>query len=191
MTLVSQREKYSETEYLDFENKSKHRHEYINGFLRRMGYASHNHETIVANLIAMLWQTFIGQDYTVLGSNRLVYVSDCEKYYYPDVTVVKGKSNFKEFKGKMVATLNPYLIVEVLSDSTSEIDRSEKLECYQKIESLQYYFIVSQDSKNIQIYSRTDDPKFWLSGLFNANDEYINIDDNKLRIDHIYHQIEF
>ncbi|MCU0325329.1 MAG: Uma2 family endonuclease [Spirosomaceae bacterium] len=149
MTLVSQRKKYSETEYLAFENKSKYRHEFINGFLRRMRYASHNHETIVANIIAMLWQTFIDQDYTVLGSNRLIYVPDCEKYYYPDVTVVKGKSNCKEFKGKMVATLNPYLIVEVLTESTSDIDRSEKLECYQKIDSLQYYFLVSQDSKNI------------------------------------------
>jgi Uma2 family endonuclease len=191
MTLVSQRKKYSAEQFLDFEITSKYRHEYINGFLRKMAYASHNHETIVANLIRLLGNYLFDKGFTVLGSNRLISIPECDKYYYPDITVVKGKSIFKQYKGKMVATMNPYLIVEILSDTTSEIDKSEKLECYQKVESLQYYLLVSQDAKNIQIYKRTADPKFWLSAIFTDKDEEVEIDEMSLKINQIYHQIEF
>ena len=46
------------------------------------------------------------------------------------------------------------LVVEVLSDSTAEIDRREKLVAYQKLPGLRAYWIVSQAEQRVEVHSR-------------------------------------
>ena len=54
----------------------------------------------------------------------------------------------------MAAITNPTLIVEVLSPSTEEVDRSSKWQDYQLIPSLQEYVLVSQAQPRIETYRR-------------------------------------
>src|SRR5262245_64341356 len=49
---------------------------------------------------------------------------------------------------------NPILIVEVLSPSTEEDDRSGKWQHYQLIPSLQEYVLVSQSQSRVEVYRR-------------------------------------
>ena len=50
--------------------------------------------------------------------------------------------------------LNPVLIVEVLSKSTANYDRSEKFAKYREIPSFQEYLLVSQDRVQVEHYMR-------------------------------------
>jgi Uma2 family endonuclease len=51
---------------------------------------------------------------------------------------------------------NPTLIVEVLSPSTEEYDRGEKLEHYQRIPSLRQVVLVAQDARRIDVWTRSE-----------------------------------
>ena len=46
------------------------------------------------------------------------------------------------------------LAAEVLSDSTADIDRREKLVAYQKLPGLRAYWIVSQAEQRVEVHSR-------------------------------------
>lgn len=56
---------------------------------------------------------------------------------YPDVTVVRGALELDPEDPKQQTVLNPRFIVEVLSPSTEDYDRGEKLVSYQQIPSLE------------------------------------------------------
>ena len=70
------------------------------------------------------------------------------RFYYPDVQVTCVEEIDRYYNE------HPCLIVEVLSDSTQRIDRTEKRLAYQMIERLQEYVLLSQDSPYLEIYRR-------------------------------------
>jgi Uma2 family endonuclease len=53
------------------------------------------------------------------------------------------------------AVVNPTLLVEVLSRSTEEYDRTDKFEHYRQIHSLRQYVLVSHREALVEIGSRT------------------------------------
>jgi len=52
---------------------------------------------------------------------------------------------------------NPRLIVEVLSPSTANYDRGEKLSHYQRIESLEEVVLVAHDEQRVDVWRRGDE----------------------------------
>ena len=52
---------------------------------------------------------------------------------------------------------NPAIVVEILSPSTEQYDRGEKLRQYQQITSLFHVVLVSHDEKRIDLWSRGDE----------------------------------
>jgi len=87
-----------------------------------------------------------------------VEVSDC--FYYPDLMVT-----CEPFEAKSVYKASPVLIVEVLSPSTRQIDRREKLVAYQLLSSLQEYAIVHQSKPLVELYRKQEDGKWTVSML--------------------------
>jgi Uma2 family endonuclease len=61
------------------------------------------------------------------------------------------------FDAKTVIKTEPALLIEVLSPSTRQTDRREKLVAYQKIASLKEYVIVWQDRQQVEVYRRDSD----------------------------------
>lgn len=86
---------------------------------------------------------------------------------------------------------HPSLIVEVLSTSTAEKDRSTKLKIYQKISSLLYYVLISQYDKQVEVYSRIDDSDEWLYKLYEKPEEVIKFPriDFEISIEEIYDNV--
>jgi Uma2 family endonuclease len=89
-----------------------------------------------------------------------VRVTQSNRYYYPDYTVVCGEPQFEVLQG-VDSLLNPGLIVEILSVSTSRLDRGEKWLAYQQIESLNTYLMVYQDRPRIEAYVRNSSTDDW------------------------------
>jgi Uma2 family endonuclease len=51
----------------------------------------------------------------------------------------------------------PVVVVEVLSRTTADRDRSAKWVGYQDILSLQHYVLVAQDRRRVELFTRTGD----------------------------------
>jgi Uma2 family endonuclease len=73
---------------------------------------------------------------------------------YPDVSVICGHVDLDPDDPKRHTALNPSMLVEVLSPSTEEYDRGEKLEHYKQIESLQEVVLVHHDERKIVVWRR-------------------------------------
>ncbi|WP_080055579.1 Uma2 family endonuclease [Spirosoma aerolatum] len=165
--------------------------EYINGQIRaRIGMASDRHETIVANIISVLRTIYYEKpDIRVMGSNKLVFVSACELAVKPDVLVMKGESQLILREGQEAGITNPYLLVEVHSDSTYRQDLSTKLRCYKQLESVQHIVYIDQAVHFVSVYTKQQDSRHWLNEDYDSLDMAIQLGDFTIPMQDIYHKV--
>ena len=181
----------SEKEYLELAQTIPFKIEYHNCEIITMGLATLWHEAITSNMIWILQNLFIErEDILVMSSNTGIQIQKFEGgYYMPDALVVKGSLQFKE-NSKCIIT-NPYIIVEVLSDSTANFDKNDKLEEYQTLESLQHIVFVHQKKVSISTYTRTDKPNTWINQNFKELNDSFMIGEDTILIKDIYRKIQF
>ncbi len=178
-------------EYFEMEMTAETRHEFWNGEIRAMAYTSPEHGIIVHNLDRLLGNCIVDKNCILVPNDRMLFVPSCNRIFYPDLMLICGRSQYHQYKGKMVATLNPKVIVEVLSDSTKEDDKVGKWDCYKRIPSLEQYVLVAQDRKRIEIFHRTEDEKKWLQQIFDNAEESLTIGECEILLKDIYHKVEF
>ena len=181
----------SETEYLELAQTLPFKVEYHNCEIITMGLATLWHEAITSNMIWIFQNLFIEKDdILVMSSNSGIQIQKFEGgYYMPDVLVVKGNPQFKE-NSKCIIT-NPYIIVEVLSDSTANFDKNDKLDEYQTLESLQHIVFVNQKKISVSTYTRTDKPNTWINQNFREINDSFVIGEDTILIKDIYRKIQF
>jgi Uma2 family endonuclease len=179
-------------EYWRLAESPQLRLDYVNHqIVATMSYGSLKHETIVNN-VGFRFNLQFGEDNCrILPSNRPVYAADCEDIFNPDVHLVQGQLQQHFYKRSKTATLNPAIIVEVMSESTKEFDLVNKLPCYQKIKSLQHIVYIEQDYAEIMVYSRTNKSNEWLLQRFNALSDVFNLLDKPFSLKDIYRNITF
>ncbi len=147
-------------DYLNFEQSSLVKHEFVDGQLFMMAGASDKHNRL-AFLLAMRLEE--------RKHNCQVYLLDLlirnpnNIGYYPDVFVVCDQSDDETHVKR-----KPCLIAEILSDSTEAIDRGEKLKNYTQIQSLQAYVLISQEEPKIEMYKR--ESTGWHYEVLRSND---------------------
>lgn len=141
---------YTEAEYLALEETAVEKSEYIDGEIRAMSGGSEPHASIPMNMGALLWNGLRGRGCRVLSSDMKVWAAGV--YYYPDLSVVCGLSNYRGDNKHTIT--NPLVVVEVLSPSTESKDRGEKFIRYQQIETLRSYPLVSQIEPRVELFER-------------------------------------
>ncbi len=134
-------------EYLALEEHSQIRHEFVHGELFAMTGGTFAHNDIIGNLYTALRTHLQGTACRVNFTD--IKVQSGPDFYYPDVVVSCEK---REPHDKICR--EPVLLIEVLSDSTTKYDQTEKKEAYLSIESLKEYVTVSQDSRFVTVYRR-------------------------------------
>ena len=190
MTAISQKQ-YTLEEYAEFEYSAERRHYFYNGIIAPMGYTSRSHGKIIANLMRELGILIKELDYEAYASDRLIYIAACHLSYYPDVVFLKGEEQVQLLKPRMEATLNPYALVEVLSDTTASKDKVDKWKCYREISSLQQYFVISQTEIYIDIYNRIGDSDEWKNTYVNKAEQTIRMAEFNISVEEIYRKIRF
>ncbi len=169
-------------EYLEGELISEVKHEYIDGYVYAMAGAKLNHERIGGNLFGEFRQHLKDTSCEAVSSDFKVYVSET-KFFYPDVMVICNQED-----GNNVSTEKPILIVEVLSDSTQQKDRSLKRLAYQSLASLQEYVLIEQNFIDIEISRRS---LGWKSEhYFLGDDVFFESLDLKLAVSEIYSRVD-
>ena len=138
-------------EYLEREEKSLIKCEYVDGEVYAMAGAKRRHNLIASNLVYRARDAAAAgrQDCQVFGSDVKVYVESRKSFYYPDLSVCCDANDRNE-----LFLVRPCFIVEVTSPSTASIDRREKRASYMGLESLREYAIVDQDRMRVEFYRR-------------------------------------
>lgn len=165
--------------------------EYINGEIKaKMSQASDNHETIVANILAILRNIYLEkEEYKAMGSAKTVYVPDCEMAFNPDALVMKGESLLFPRKRKVAGIINPYILVEIHSDSTEEFDMKKKLPCYKKLDSIHQIIYIEQNKRYITIYTKNQNSQHWFNDDCDELNGTIKIDGIDVSMKDIYHKV--
>ena len=167
--------------------------EYANQEIKAvMSQASDSHETIVANMASILRAIYYHlADYRVMGSSKVVYIAACDLAVNPDVLIVKGLSELMPRKKKATALTNPYLIVEIHSDSTEKFDTNKKLACYKKLPSVQQIIYIDQHQPAVSVYTKQQDAYHWLNEDADSMEKTVQISNTNVFLREIYHKVVF
>ncbi|MDY0091783.1 MAG: Uma2 family endonuclease [Candidatus Vecturithrix sp.] len=140
----------SEEDYLQGEEYSDVRHEYIDGHVYAMAGASDKHNQITLNA-GTFFNTHLPDECKVFVADMKVRVQlqRSVRFYYPDAVVSCAENDNATYY-----RTQPCLIVEVLSKATERQDRGEKFWNYQQIPSLQEYLLLKQDVKEAVLFRR-------------------------------------
>ena len=141
-------------EYFDVELRSEAKHEFLDGEILAMSGASPRHNAVVGNLHRVLATATRGGPCRAFGSDQRVATPD-QLYTYPDLSVFRGPMVF--VGGRPQTATNPVLLVEVLSDSTRDYDRGEKLARVQRIPSLTDVLLVEPGFVRVEHWVRRGD----------------------------------
>lgn len=144
----------SPEEYLIVERAAEYKSEYVDGEMYAMAGGSERHNLIAANVIIAIGTQLRNRPCRIYPSDLKIRVPNSKRFFYPDVSVVCGETQFADDARDVI--LNPILIVEVLSESTAAFDRGKKFHAYQQIESLQEYLLVAQDEHVVEHYIRQE-----------------------------------
>lgn len=139
-------------EYLDWESTQQEKHEYIGGQIYAMTGVRLNHNRIALNAVAALRKALRGLPCEVFMSDVKLQIDAADAFYYPDVIVTCDPRDLAD--GRALAVQHPWLVVEVLSESTAAFDRGRKFEHYRLIESLTHYLLVETTRPQAELFCR-------------------------------------
>ena len=145
---------YTPEEYLYLERKSTFKNEYLSGKILAMSGASRAHNFITLDIATEINIQLRDRDCEVYSGDMRVKERLSDSYFYPDVVIACGESQFED--DTFDTLLNPVVIIEVLSPSTEVYDRGEKFEYYKQITTLQEYILVSQDKVQVEHFQLQD-----------------------------------
>lgn len=155
-------------EYYKFEAASLGpKHDYDNGKIVAMSGGSLSHSRIMINVAGELRNRLKGKSCEALESNFKVGFPGRTYSHYPDASVICGGVQLDPRDSTKQTFINPTAIIEVLSPSTSDFDRSTKFDRYRQLASFREYVIIFQDRPEVQTFYRQDDTT-WLMQTFSG-----------------------
>jgi len=152
--------RYTLEQFLEKEAKSAHKHEFIDGQIFKMPYAKGPHNIISANMVTEMNINLrkLEKNYVIFPSDQMVYFPSLDQGVYADALAVCEKPLY--WDDNQLLLINPIIVVEVLSKSTSKYDRSGKFDKYKTLESIREYVLIRQDECYAEVWYR-ESPGRW------------------------------
>ena len=144
-------------DYVRVEEDSGIKHEFLAGQVWAMSGGSPAHAAVAANVVTLLGNALRDKPCRTYSSDLRVRVQATGLGTYPDVTVVCDRLELDPEDPKKHTAINPRVIVEVLSPSTEDYDRGEKLGHYKQIPSLAEVMLVAHDRREVEVVRREPD----------------------------------
>jgi Uma2 family endonuclease len=150
---------YTPDEYRQLEETTEFRNEYRDGEILEMAGGTINHSRIMRNLSRVLGNLLEGQLFELFHNDLRLWIPRYRRGTYPDIMVIAGEPVFSE--GRSDEILNPIMIVEVLSKSTTDFDREDKFRFYRSIPEFREYILVNQSELLVAEYIKNESNQ-WL-----------------------------
>ena len=188
MTATIQR-RYSLDEYRAIVDTSEEKCEYHDGEIIAMTGGTVKHSRLSRNMLNLLDSKLQNTNFEAINNDLRLWIPDYRRGVYPDAMVFDGALQFNGDREDEV--LNPVLIVEVLSPSTEEYDRTDKFRMYRSIPSFCEYLLIRQNKIFVERYSKQ--AQVWTYSDFDGVDQSILLESMniELAIAEIYRDIEF
>ncbi|OLP19252.1 hypothetical protein BST81_05685 [Leptolyngbya sp. 'hensonii'] len=159
---------YTPEEYLVQEDVAAFRNEYRDGEIVPMTGGSINHNQIAGNVYAFLKFMLRKTEFKPYIGDLRLWIPRYRQYTYPDVLLIKGQPVFQDQRTDTI--LNPCLMIEVLSKSTKDYDRTDKFRYYRSIPEFQEYVLINQYEIGIEHYTKVEGNS-WLFRAYEADTE--------------------
>ncbi len=152
----------NEEGYLALEREAETKSEFCNGEMLAMAGVRIPHNKVAFNLSVAIGRR--------LGDSCSGYTEN-GAIYYPDVVFTCGQAQCLDSLDDVL--LNPILIIEVISPSTTKRDRGVKQTNYQTIQSLKAYPLVSREKVQVEVQLRDADA--WTTTLYTSLEDNIEL----------------
>ena len=176
-------------DYLMSERQSAQKNEFLNG--RVVGRSGSNrwHNLIVSNAaVAIGSRIHTAKNDIYIGNMRVRLRNNF--ICYPDVVVVNGDPVFGDGNGDLL--LNPTVVLEIISNATNTLDKTQKTEAFFAMDSIREFVLVKEDEMRIEHYFKQN-AKQWIYRIYNERDDVLTLDSIgcKMSLSEIYAQIKF
>ena len=187
-----EKERFTFEEYLVMEEQAKYKSEYQDGKIIPIESATNRHAKIISNSHFVVQAALRKKQSTcgVYDGSVKVYFDQFDHGVYPDVMVICDTPQL--YKEREDVVINPLLIIEVLSPSTSSYDRGDKFMEYRSLPSFKEYVLIAQDKPKVETWHKMEENVWRIShaeGLENSV-HLISIDID-LPLRDIYHLVDF
>ena len=142
--------KITQEEYLEWESNALQKHEYYRGELFAMAGASVRHNVIAKNLMIGIGMRLRGKHCQPYGSDLRIHIPENTLFTYPDISIICRDIVEEETNDDY--TIEPAVIIEILSPSTKGYDRGEKFRLYRDIPTLKEYILIDSESIAIEAF---------------------------------------
>ncbi len=174
-------------QYLEREDRQGTRHEFVDGLVFALAGASDTHQTILANLTTLVRPALRGSACRIFTNEIKVIPPNRRRARYPDLLVTCDESD----RADRYVKRYPKLIIEVLSPSTAATDRTEKLDEYQTIPTLDEYVLVDSLGVGVLVFRRSLGDS-WMQHKY-AGDEHLRLSSISLDVSlrDVYEDVDF
>lgn len=142
----------SYADYLAVERASECRHEFIDGVIVAMAGGSDEHNRIAGRLAQLLGSRET-ESCGYYPSDQRFWIASRARGRYADGSIICGPPEHPAHDAQ--ATINPIVVIEVLSPSSEGDDDGEKRSDFQSLASLEAYVLVAQDQRRVKVYRRS------------------------------------
>lgn len=181
---------YTPEEYCQLEETAEYKNEYLDGEIIPMTGATTNHNLIAGNFYKNFPTKINNEDYWAFMSDVRLWMPIYRFYTYPDVMVIKGQPLY-EGKGTNTVT-NALIIVEVLSKSTRDYDRTDKFKFYRSIPDFKEYILIDQYRCYVEQFYQQNNGE-WLFKASESENDVLRLYsvDFQISLLDIYQRIDF
>lgn len=160
---------YTEDEFEEIQTNFNGKAEYDNGIIYLSSNTSQKHNIILNNINAYLTLYFRGKDCRSYTEQiEVIFKSENDiKKYKPDIFIICSNA---EQKGESFLTA-PKIIFEILSKSTSIIDKGAKYYTYEKYGVLEYNIV---DQNGFIVQHTLINGSYEITNTFKKGDIYIS-----------------
>ncbi|MDB9437403.1 Uma2 family endonuclease [Dolichospermum lemmermannii CS-548] len=159
---------YTPEEYLELEEKSEFKNEYIDGEIIHIAGGTTNHNEISGNFYLHFKLKMRNQNYKIYMGDVKLWLQRYQIYTYPDIMVIQGEPIYQGTGTTQVT--NPLMIVEVLSKSTINYDKTDKFRFYRSLPELKEYIMINQYEYFIEQFAKNAEGQWVLTEYESVND---------------------
>lgn len=172
-------------DYVELEEGSPVKHEFLDGVVYAMAGGGPDHAAVAGNVIRLLGVALEGKRCRVFTSDLRIRVRETGLGTYPDTSVICERLELDPEDPKGHTAVNPIFLCEVLSPSTEDYDRGERLAHYKRLASLREAMLVAHDDRRVDLWRRAQGR--WIQLTFRAG-ERVEIESLgcSLEVDEIY-----
>jgi Uma2 family endonuclease len=174
--------------FLLAESAGETRHEWVNGVVYAMSRGTPEHARLTNRVVLKVFGPLLEEGCESFSADSPIFIEAAQHHTCADASLVCGPLvtrivHDKNGKSIGAAIVNPTVILEVLSEATERYDRDGKFEAYKKLRSFEQYVLVSQDTPQIEVRTRTNDQ--WTTQVACAG-ETIRIGGREISVDAVY-----